>query len=303
MQRLNYHHLHYFWSVARIGKLTEAARILHVSQSALSTQIRNLEEVLGQDLFMRRGRQLILSEAGQIAFSYADDIFRRGEELTALLSGGELLERKLVRIGAVATLSRNFQEAFIAPLLDRADVSLILQSGRLEDLLSGLATHSLDLVLSNEPVRGDDEHPWRCRRIARQNVAVIGKAGRRKAFRIPEDLKDAPLLLPGPGNDIRSAFDLMCEQWNLRPVIRAEVDDMAMMRLLVRDSDALAVLPKVVVRDEIDAGVLKEYAVLPGVYENFYAIGVQRQFTPPLLKELLARSEDEVLNAFGKPVS
>lgn len=300
MQRLNYHHLHYFWSVARIGKLTEAARMLRVSQSALSTQIRQLEDMLGQQLFIRSGRQLILSEAGNIAFSYADSIFRQGEEMAAVLSGGEFLERKLIRIGAVATLSRNFQEAFIAPLLDREDVGLIMQSGRLEDLLSGLGTHSLDLVLSNQPVRGDDEHPWRCRRIARQKVAVIGKAGRRKAFRIPDDLRDAPLLIPGIGSDFRSAFDLMCEQWNLRPRIRAEVDDMAMMRLLVRDSDVLAILPKVVVRDEIEAGILKEYAVLPGVYENFYAIGVQRQFTPPLLKELLARSEEEVLNAFGK---
>ena len=300
MQRLNYHHLHYFWSVARTGKLTEAARMLRISQSALSTQIRQLEDMLGQPLFVRSGRRLVLSEAGQIAFSYADEIFKQGEELAAVLAGGEFMERKLIRVGAVATLSRNFQEAFIAPLLDRADVALIMQSGRLEDLLSALGTHSLDLILSNQPVRGDGEHPWRCRRIARQKVAVIGKAGRRKKFQVPEDLQDAPLLVPGIGNDIRTAFDLMCEQWNLRPQIRAEVDDMAMMRLLVRDSDVLGILPKVVVRDEIEAGILREYAVLPGVYENFYAIGIQRQFTPPLLKELLARSEDEVLNAFGK---
>ncbi|MGE0820610.1 MAG: LysR substrate-binding domain-containing protein [Candidatus Binatia bacterium] len=194
------------------------------------------------------------------------------------------------------TLSRNFQEAFIAPLLDREDVSLVLQSGRLQDLLTGLSTHSLDLILSNVAVRSDEENPWRCQRIARQQVSVMGKPRGRKPFRLPNDLRDAPLLVPGPNSDIRAAFDLLCDHWNLHPRIRAEVDDMAMLRLLVRDSDAVAVLPKVVVRDEIGAGVLKEYAVLPGVYENFYAISVKRHFESPLLKQLLVRPSDEMLD-------
>lgn len=297
MQRLNYHHLHYFWSVAKVGKLTEAAEMLHVSQSAVSTQIKQLEDILGQPLFVRRGRRLVLSEAGHIAFSYADDIFRRGEELAALLTQGRHPERQLVRIGAVATLSRNFQEAFIAPLLDRRDVGLVLQSGRLQDLLTGLSTHSLDLVLSNVAVQGDEEHPWRCQRIARQQVSVVGKPRGRKPFRLPDDLRDVPLLLPGPNNDIRAAFAVLCDHWNLHPQIMGEVDDMAMLRLLVRDSDAIAVLPKVVIRDEISAGVLKEYAVLPGVYENFYAISVKRHFESPLVKQLLHRTADDMLAA------
>lgn len=301
MQRINYHHLHYFWCVAKLGKLTDAARMLNVSQSALSTQIAQLEDLLGQPLFIRSGRRLSLSEAGRIAYSYADDIFRRGEEMAALLMKGERPEQKMLRVGAVSTLSRNFQEAFIAPLLGETDVHLVMQSGRLQDLLTGLGTHSLDVVLSNVAVRGDEENPWRSRRVARQRVSVIGKPRGRKAFRIPEDLRDTPLLLPGAHSDIRGAFDLLCEQWNLRPLVRAEVDDMAMLRLLVRDSDSLAILPKVVVRDEIESGVLKEHAVLPGLYENFYAISVKRHFEPPLLKRLLARSTDNMLDAFGEP--
>jgi LysR family transcriptional activator of nhaA len=294
MQRLNYHHLHYFWSVAKVGKLTKAAEMLNVSQSALSTQIKLLEDVLGTALFKREGRELSLTEAGHIALAYADDIFHRGEELTALLQHGHLPDRKFVRIGALATLSRNFQETFISPLLNRSDVQLFVQSGRLRDLLTSLSTFSLDIVLSNVPVRGDDEQSWRCRRIARQQVSVIGKPRKgRKRFDIPEDLSSASLIVPGPASDIRRAFDMLCEKWQLLPRIRAEVDDMAMMRLLVRDSDSLAVMPAVVVRDEIKSGILKEYHPLQGVYENFYAITMKGRFQADLISELMDRSESE----------
>ncbi len=295
MARLNYHHLHYFWTVARQGNLTRAAEVLHISQSALSTQIRQLEDSLGQALFVRQGRRLVLSEAGQIAMAYADEIFRRGEELGALLREGKREERQLLRIGAMATLSRNFQEAFIGPLMARPDIALVLQSGRLDDLLTALASHSLDLVLSNVAVRGDAENPWRCRRIARQQVSVMGRPGG-AAFRFPADLRDTPLVVPGEHSDIRSAFDLLCEQYDIRPKIHAEVDDMAMLRLLARDSGVAAVLPKVVVRDEVAGGTLVEYCALPGVYENFYAISVKRHFQKPLIRELLARRGQDMLD-------
>ena len=104
-----------------------------------------------------------------------------------------------------------------------------------------------------------------------------------------------PLLLPGRDNEIRAGFDLMCEQAGLRCRVLAEVDDMAMMRLLARDTDAVALLPAVVVRDELLGGVLQEYAVVPHLFESFYAITVQRHFEPPLLKALLKRNEADVL--------
>ena len=298
MARLNYHHLYYFWTVAKQGNLTRAAGMLHISQSALSTQIRQLEEAMGQTLFHRQGRRLELSEAGRIALAYAEDIFRRGDELSALLREGRQRERQSLRIGAMATLSRNFQEAFIGPLMKREDIALVLQSGRLDDLLTGLSTHSLDLVLSNVAVRGSADHPWRCRRIARQQVSVMGRPRPDAPFRFPEDLRGTPLLLPGEHSDIRAAFDALCEQWDIRPQIVAEVDDMAMLRLLARDSGAVAVLPKVVVRDEVASGTLVEYCALPSVYENFYAITIKRHFQKPLVKELLARPEQEML-VFG----
>jgi len=296
MSRLNYHHLHYFWAVAREGHLTRAANQLHVSQSALSAQIKQLEDQLGQPLFNRQGRALQLTEAGRVALAYADTIFSTGNELVATLRDGQRLERQVLRIGAVSTLSRNFQENFVRPLLQRPDVELVLQSGSLAELLARLSVHTLDRVLSNRQVHGDADHPWRCRRIARQPVSLVGRpraAG--QTFRYPDELAEVPLLLPGRDNDIRAGFDLLCDQLGLRCRVLAEVDDMAMLRLLARDTLGVALLPAVVVRDELHSGVLEEYAVVPHLYESFYALTVQRHFEPPLLKGLLLRDEADVL--------
>lgn len=301
MARLNYLHLHAFWAVAREGHLTRAAERLHVSPSALSTQIRQLEDQFGQPLFERQRRQLRLTEAGQLALSYAESIFSAGNELLALLREGQGPGRQVLRIGAVATLSRNFQDNLMRPLVRRDDVELLLQSGSLDELLGRLQVHTLDLVLANQAVDGTGDAPWRCRRIARQPVSLVGPAGGVR-FVFPDDIATRPLLLPSRAHGIRAGFDLWCEQRGLRPVVRAEVDDMAMLRLLARDAGAPALLPTVVVQDELRSGVLRELAVVPGLHEQFYAITVKRHFTPPLLKSLLAQGEAEVLAGPGGSV-
>lgn len=295
---LNYHHLYYFWAVAREGALNRAAERLHISQSAVSAQIRMLEEALGQTLFTRERRALQLTEAGRLAFGYAERIFATGNELLATLREGRREARQVLRIGAVATLSRNFIENFVRPLFNRPDLELVLESGRLEELLGHLGRHQLDLVLSNRRVHGDAEAAWRCQRIASQPVSLIGAPRTGQApFRFPDDLAGLPLIIPGHGSELRTAFDLLCERAEVHPNVVAEVDDMALLRLLTRDTDAAAVLPSVVVRDELRAGALEEYCTLPGVHESFFATRVKRQYQHPLLLELLERGEDEILRS------
>lgn len=290
---LNFHHLHYFWAVAKDGNLTRTAARLRVSQSALSAQIRHLEDALGEALFHRTGRTLALTEAGGVALEYAETIFGAGAELVATLQHGRRPEHAL-RVGAVATLSRNFQESFVKPLLDQHGVTLRLQSGRLDDLLASLADHDLDVVLSNRPTHRESGRAWRCRRIARQAVSIVGRP-RAEPVRLDGGIESTPMILPGPDSEIRTEFDALCEQRGLTVHVLAEVDDMATMRLLARDTDAVALLPSVVVRDEIRRGELCEHSVVPGLFESFYAITVARRFQHPLLRSLLARDEAEVL--------
>jgi LysR family transcriptional activator of nhaA len=283
--RLNYHHLHYFWAVAREGNLTRAAQRLHVAPSALSTQIRQLET---------------LTEAGRIALDYADTIVTAGNELVGTLRDGRRAERHVLRVGAVGTLSRNFQRAFLAPVLTDPSLSLVLQSGSLAELLSRLRAHTLDVVLSNRRVPEDAEHAWRSRRIARQQVSLVGPA-RRTPFRFPDELADVPLLLPSRDHEIRTAFDVFCDERGLRPTVIAEADDMAMLRVLARELYVVTLVPAVVVRDELRDGQLTEYVAVPDLFEEFYAISVTRQYQPPLLRTLLARRATEVLGAPDGP--
>lgn len=294
MSRLNYHHLRYFWSVAKEGNLTRAAAQMHVAQSAMSAQIKQLETELGQPLFQRSGRTLTLTDSGRLAFTYAETIFETGNELVEVLREGRREDRHVLRIGAVATASRNFQENFIRPMLDRDDVELVLVSGSLSELLARLRVHSLDLVLSNQLVMASSVDPWRCKRIARQPVSLVGPP-RSTVFRYPDDIASVPLLLPGRDSDIRASFDLRCEQMGIRYRVRAEADDMALLRLLARDSDSIALLPSVVIQDELQAGDLVEHAVVPDLYENFYGVTVKRHHEPPLVQALLARSPSEIL--------
>lgn len=288
MQRLNFRHLQYFWAVATEGHLTRAAQQLHVSQSALSAQIRQLEAQLGHDLFHREGRSLRLTEVGRFVLGYAERIFALGSELTASVRGGAGQKVQRLRVGGVATVSRNFQENFLRPVMGLDDVHLVYESGGLDDLLERLAAHRLDLVLSNRAVAADAGRPWRCRRIARQPVCLVGPPRKgRRGFRFPQDLDGLRLVLPGRTSDIRTQFDLLCEDLGLEPRVFAEVDDMAMLRLVARDSGAVALLPAVVVQDELRARTLAEYCTVPRVHEDFYAITTPRQFQPALLQRLL----------------
>lgn len=290
---LNFHHLHYFWSVARRGNLTATARALRVAPSALSAQIRQLEAELGEALFLRERRGLVLTEAGRVALAHAEAIFAAGQELEATFAGGRRRGDEL-RVGAVATLSRNFQESFLRPLLDEPGGRLRLVSGGLPELLGRLDTHQLDLVLANEPADGSPAR--RSRQVARQRVAFVSRTARER-FRLGKHAADVPFLLPGPGSAIRRAFDAICERRGVTVQVRAEVDDMAMLRLLARDSRTIAVVPPVVVRDELRSGRLHDLGPVPGLHEEFYAITPVRRFPHPLVEPLVQRRVGEILGA------
>jgi len=292
MAALNYNHLRYFHAVAHTGNLTRAAQQLNLSQSALSVQIKRLEERLGHALFERRGRTLHLTEAGRIALDHADAIFSTGQELLSTLRQ-EGQGRRAVRIGALATLSRNFQMEFLRPLLGRDDVDLILRSGGVEDLLRGLETLNLDVVLANQPPQHDALTPLVVHRLADQRVSLVGTPQRVTDDDMAALLATHPVILPTSQSSIRTGFDAWMGRLGLRPQIAAEVDDMAMMRLLAREGAGLAVLPPIVVQDELASGRLVEAAPLPDLAETFYAITMERTFPNPLVRTLLMAGQDE----------
>lgn len=292
MTALNFRHLRCFHAVAHEESLTRAAEKLGVSPSVLSIQIQKLEAALGQQVFDRNGKRMKISEAGRIVLDYADTIFRTGEEMVATLGGRGTAARQILRIGALSTLSRNFQLALIRPLLNRADVELVFRSGSLRELLAQLETHETDVVLANVAVPRDGQTRFECHLIDSQPVSLVGRprTGQKK-LRFPDDLARIPVLLPGRESAMRAGFDQLLQTAGITPTIMAEVDDMAMLRLLARESDGLTLVPPVVVQDELSSGVLEEHIRLPGLQESFYAITQTRRFPHPLLTGLLRRGD------------
>jgi len=295
MAVLNYNHLRYFWAVAHEGNLTRTAERLNVSQSALSTQIHKLEHQLGHKLFERRGKQLVLTEAGRIALDHADSIFATGAELLGTLRDSGGATRQVIRIGALATLSRNFQVAFLRPILGRVDVEVVLRSGGPADLFQALEALRLDVMLVNQVPARDSVTPWISHAIAEQRVSLVGTPERIAGDRPLRDLlAQHPIILPSLDTGVRAGFDALADRLEIRPQIAAEVDDMAMMRLLAREGIGLAVVPPIVVKDELANERLVEAAELPGISETFYAVTLARRFPNPLVRELLRAHQIDV---------
>lgn len=286
MYDLNYHHLRYFYEVAREGHLGRTADRLNVSQSALSIQLRTLEDRIGHKLFDRVGRGLELTEVGEIAKTYAERIFGAGAELQATLARHRA-ERLPLRVGAVSTLSRNFQIAFLRPVLARGDASIQLRSGSISVLLEALKELSLDVVLTTElPPEGFEAHA-----IATQAVGLHGHKDLLDHPTLEDLLAKEPLILP-TDRAIRPRFEGLLARLDIEPNIVAEVDDMAMVRLLARENVGVAVAPAVVLEDEIANGRLATAPFALDIVEPFYAVTPPRSFPHPALAELITPAKD-----------
>lgn len=277
---LNYHHLRHFWVIARYGHLTRAAEALRISPSTLSEQLAELEEWLGQSLFERQGRQLILTEGGRVAWEHAETIFNTGRELMGWFrhSGGGQTQKTL-RLGAVGPLSKNLQYDFIQPLLTDAGITVVVEAGPLKDLAQRLREHRLDLVLSNFPIQGDGATGIFNHLLGEVPVFLVGgKGGKFPHAPFPRCLQDVPLFLPSRQSKVRADFDLLLAKAGLEPRIHAEVDDMALLRLLALSGQGLALVSKIVVERELESRQIRHLRKVPGLTEIYYALTVRRKF-------------------------
>lgn len=300
LEWLNYHHLRHFWVIARRRSLTQAARDLNISQSTLSQQLRELEEWLEEPLFERRGRQLHLTEGGRVALEHAETIFQTGRELLDRFRRRHQQQKPRLRLGAVGPLSKNLQYDFIEPLLSTHQARIEVISGPLNTLVHRLQEHSLDLVLSNIPLRADQEanvfnHP-----LGEMPVFLAGRyqpATSKRRF--PDWLQDVPLFLPSRQSHVRADFDLMLNEAGVEADVLAEVDDMALLRLLALSGQGLALVSAIVVERELNSRQLRTIQRVPGLTEKFYAITVRRRFDNPWIEEVV-RSFRQRLKAIAE---
>jgi LysR family transcriptional activator of nhaA len=294
--RLNYRHLQYFWAVARLGTLAQAARELHVSQPAISAQLRKLERSLGERLFERAGRTLQLTEVGRHVYGYADEIFSLGRELVESVRTAGSSRPLDLRVGVADVVPKLVVYRLLSAALGLAEpVRLHVHEARPEALIAELATHELDLLITDAPlgaghsVRAFEHLLGECgiSILAVPSLATSLRAG------FPASLGEAPWLLPTRDASLRRSLDRWFADLGIRPDVVAEIEDGALLKAFGRAGAGVFASPSAVERE-----VRRQYGVerigqTDEVMERFYAISVERRIRHPAVLAVteLARTE------------
>jgi LysR family transcriptional activator of nhaA len=294
---LNYHHLLYFWMVAREGNLTRASRELHLTPQTVSAQIRALEESLGERLFDRPGRRLVLTETGRLAYGYAEEIFGLGRELRDALRGRVTGRPVELVVGVVDVLPKLVAHQLIRPALEMGEpVRIVCREASAPDLLAQLAVHRLDVVLSDTPIP-----PGMSLRAFNHLLGECGVtffAARELAAklrrRFPASLDDVPVLLPTEDSVLRRSLDQWFDSRGIRPRAVAEFQDSALLKVFGQAGLGVFCAPAV-----LETAVRRQYGVrvvgrTDEVVERFYAISGERRIRHPAVAALCDTARTEL---------
>ena len=290
MNWLNYHHLLYFWTMAREGSISKAANSLHLSQPTISGQLRQLEKSVGSKLYERHGRDLRLTETGKMVFDYAEEIFSTGQELMERLKGQQSGRSLIFTVGIPDFLPKQVAFRLLEPVFRMPQkVQVICNEGKLPDLLADLVLHKADLILSDSPagsqvsVRaynhsiGDCGVSW----VATRSLAMLLRPG------FPDSLKDQPLLLPNQNTVLRRSVEQWLERQSFEPCVAAEIEDSALLKLLATEGLGVAPVADSVLKDLQERYGLHVVGRLQDVSIQFYAISVERKVTHPAVITIL----------------
>ncbi len=288
MEWLNYHHLRYFWTVAKEGGLQQAADKLHVSPPSISAQIRELEETLDVKLFRRSGRRNVLTDAGQIALRHADEIFGLGNDLVSSLKQRPTERALKLHVGVADSLPKLVTYEILKPALELSAVHLVCREGKIDELLAQLGTHRLDIVLADEPASSSVKFRAFNHRLGESAVtfcAAPSLAARlRRGF--PKSLDDVPALLPIENSPLRRALEAWFRARKVTPRVVAEFEDLALMKVMAAQEQGVVPVPSVVVQEAIDRYGLREIGAAENCREEFYAITAERKITHPVVSIL-----------------
>ena len=284
MDWLNYHHLLYFWMVVREGGVVRAAEKLSLSQPTISSQVRALEEMLGEKLFTKVGRRLVPTDVGQLVYRYADEIFSLGREMVDTVRGRPTGRPMRLTVGVADVVSKLIAYRLLTPALSMPQpVRVVVREGPADKLLAALAVHDLDLVLSDSPVPPTVHVKAYSHLLTECGVTFFAAPALARSLRrrFPQSLTAAPLLLPGEGTVMRRQLDDWFQQQSLRPAIMGEFDDSALMKAFGENGVGAFAAPSI-----IEAEVRRQYRVVPvgtveGIRERVYAISAERRVKHP----------------------
>jgi LysR family transcriptional regulator, transcriptional activator of nhaA len=284
MAWLNYHHLLYFWTVAEEGSIARASVKLGLTQPTISGQLRSLEKSLGRKLFERSGRNLVLSESGQVVYAYARQIFTLGRELTETLEGRIPGSPLKLLVGVADTMPELIVYRLLGPALNLPEpVQIICESGKPAELLGQLALHQLDVVLVDSPVTPFVKVRAYNHLLGECGVSFVATAKLAAAHRsnFPHSLDGAPFLLPPQNAVLRRSLDQWFATEGIRPEVRGEFTDPALLKVFGEKGVGIFAVRTAVERETLRQYNVKLLGRIETLRERFYAISLERQLKHP----------------------
>jgi LysR family transcriptional activator of nhaA len=294
---LNYHHLLYFWTVAHEGSVSKAAERLRLSQPTVSGQVRQLEQSLGEPLFERRGRRLVLTEVGRVVYRYADEIFGLGRELLETLRGQAAGRPQQLIVGVANAVPKLIAFRLLRPgVQGAAPVRLVCREDDVEALVAQLSTFTLDVVIADRPATPHAHMKVFSHLLGESDIAFFAPPAlaARLRRRFPASLANARLLLPTMNTALRRGLDEWLDRQGIRPHIAGEFEDPALMSVFAHSADAAFPAPAVIAGDVRRAYRVGMAGHITAVRERYYAISVERRVTNPGVRAVTGAARDEL---------
>ena len=301
MRHLNYGHLLYFWSVAREGSIARASEVLHVTPQTISGQLRLLEDAVGNKLFTRSGRRLVLSETGRLVFRYADEIFSIGSELAEVVRGRMPGGPVTFSVGLTDAVPKLVACRILEPALELDDPpKIVCREGGLEGLLGELAVHNLDLVISDSPAPPGLHVTAYNHLLGESRAAFVAHADLARRLRpgFPRSMTGAPLLLPLRASPLGRAIEQWFGEIDVFPQIVGEFEDSALAKSFARDGCGVIVVPEAIAPAVRKLYGLHKVGVTDAILERYYAISVERRLKHPAVLAVTHAAREEL---FAEP--
>lgn len=293
MDRLNYQHLYYFWTVAKKGSIKSACETLNLAQPTISGQLALFERAIGAKLFKREGRKLVLTESGWFVFRYADEIFSIGDELIKWLQGGSAEQSHNLKVGVCNGVDMSVALQLLSRALNaQHPPTLCCVSSDAERLLQELRLRNYDLAVLTAPPACSDPNSTFSHLLATLEVSLYGPPGMAKSHSsgLPRSLHRAPVVLPVQNSSLRQSLDHWFEAQGIEPDVKSEIDDSELRKSVAANCAALTFAPTDALRDVRQRYGLEAIGVIQGVEEKIYAVTTQRKIRNPAIAQIIGAS-------------
>lgn len=297
MTRINYQHLLYFWTVAREGSITCACEKLHLAQPTISGQLSVFEQSIGDKLFYKSGRNLMLTDTGRVVFQYADEIFSLGRELSNTLKGRPNGQALRLTVGVSDALPKLVVYRLIEPAMHLPEpVQILCYEDKTERLLSEITLQGMDLVLADTPVTPSSGAKAFNHLLGECGVTVFGTQALAAIYKpdFPKSLNGAPFLLPTGNTSLRRSLDQWFDSEGISPRIQAEIEDSALVKTFGTGGAGLFVAPSTVETEIVDQYRVEVIGRIPTVQERFYAVSMRRKLKHPAVTAILDNARDHL---------